>query len=115
MTKAEVIKILVQIETVYSYCMTKDETVIHWFEFCQVMDYKEVLIKLHEHIRRSPYPPSIADLAVFITEMNEFPEKLEKWMEEGRGRIEQGRRNTNLKPTTTWMHEYSPRTSPARS
>jgi hypothetical protein len=45
MKKEEVIKILVQIESVYSYCMTKDETVTSWFEFCRSMDFENVMAK----------------------------------------------------------------------
>jgi hypothetical protein len=115
MTKEEVIKILVQIEAVYSYCMTKDETVTYWFEFCQVMNYKKVLAKLQAHIRKSPYPPVIADLAVFTTEESEFQEKLERWIEEGMQRLERNRRNANLKQIPAWMLEYSPRPASAQN
>ena len=65
MTKEEVFKILAMIESIYSFCMAKDETVTKWFEFCSSLEYEEVMKRLKNHIRRSPYPPVIADFAVF--------------------------------------------------
>lgn len=110
MSKEEVIKILVLIESVYSDCMTKDETVMHWFEFCQLMDYEKVIQKLHAHIRKSPYPPAILDLAVFTEKKNSFPEKLEQWIKVGREQIEHDRDNGKRKQVPAWMLEYSTRT-----
>ncbi|MDQ0200139.1 replicative helicase loader/inhibitor [Neobacillus ginsengisoli] len=68
MTKKEVLKILVLIETVYSYCMTKDETVSYWFQYCSEMEFDKVMAKLLVHIRKSPYPPSISELTEFTSE-----------------------------------------------
>jgi hypothetical protein len=109
MTKVQVIKILVLIESVYLHCMTKDETVTAWFNFCAEMDYEKVMVKLQEHIRKSPYPPTIANLAVFKVEKNEFPKTLDKWIQEGRERIEHDRRSGKRNPLPDWMHEYSTR------
>lgn len=109
MTKQEVIKLLVLIESVYSSCLTRGETVLHWFEFCPEMDYEKVMGNLQNHIRNSPYPPTIADLAVFIAEQNALPEKLETWIKEGRERNEQDGRNRKRRPLPTWIFEYIPR------
>lgn len=62
MTKHEVFRVLVVIESVYSYCSVKDETVINWFRQCSNMDFEKVMQRLILHIRRSPYPPSMDEL-----------------------------------------------------
>jgi hypothetical protein len=111
MTKHEVIKLLVLIETVYSHCMTKNETVAYWFDFCSKMNKENVMMKLNEHIRKSPYPPTIANLTVFTNEVNEFPEKVESWIKQGRERREQDSKSVNQRPKLAWMEEYSLRKS----
>lgn len=107
MTKEEVIKILVLIESVYSYCTTKDETVMHWFQFCQQMDYEKMIQKVHAHIRKSPYPPAIEDLVEFTEKKHSFPENLEQRIREGRERIEYHRNNGKRKQVPAWMLEYT--------
>ncbi len=54
MTKDEVMKLLVLIESVYSNCSLKDETVLQWFQYCAEMDYEKVLMRLKTHIRNRP-------------------------------------------------------------
>lgn len=108
MTKQEVIKLLVLIESVYSSCLTRGETVLYWFEFCQEMDYEKVMGNLQNHIRNSPYPPTIADLAVFNTDRNAFSEELETWILERR-EIEQDSGNEIRRPISAWMCDYIPR------
>jgi hypothetical protein len=110
-TKNEVVKLLVLIESVYSHCMTKNETVMHWFNFCSEMDYNKVLVKLKDHIRKSPYPPTIANLALFNHENNEFPARLERWIEGERERIEQDRQSGKHNQIPEWMLEYTTRKS----
>jgi hypothetical protein len=111
MTKEEVIKLLILIESVYSTCIIKDETIQQWFEFCSEMDYEKVKTKLKIHIRKSPFPPAIADIAVFPIEENDFPKTLQEWMKKGRERIEREPNNTKRKPIPSWMVEYSTRKS----
>lgn len=106
MTKAEVIKLLVQIEAVYSYCMTRDETVTNWFRYCQLMDFEKVVKKLHLHMRKSPYPPSITDLAVF-KEGDSYI--LEAWIAKGKNRIEPDLSRGQGNDIPAWMNEYSPK------
>ncbi|MFZ7943283.1 MULTISPECIES: replicative helicase loader/inhibitor [Bacillaceae] len=62
MTKHEVFKILVLIESVYPSFVTKDDTVLQWLEFGKQMDYHQVMKNVLTHIRKSPYPPTIADI-----------------------------------------------------
>ena len=107
MTKQEVIKILALIESVYSYCITKEEMVTYWFEICSELDYEQVIAKLKNHIRKSPYPPAIADLAVFTLDSNEYPVNSEKHIEEVRVEIGDNLRNGKQKPFLPWMYEYS--------
>lgn len=111
MTKKEVVKLLVLIESVYTNCTFKDETVLHWFQFCSKMDYEKVMAKLKNHIRKSPFPPAIADIAVFNFEENDFQETLQNWKKEGRERIEHNRSNANRNAIPDWLREYSPKKS----
>jgi Loader and inhibitor of phage G40P len=111
MTKEEVVKLLVLIESVYPNCILKNETVQQWFEFCSEMDYKKVLSKLKNHIRKSPFPPAIDEIAVFHFEENLFPATLQEWMKEGRVRIEYDYKSNKLGPLPAWLAEYSPRKS----
>lgn len=111
MTKGELFRLLVLIESIYSHCMTKDETVLLWFNLCAEMDYERVMVKLHDHIRKSPYPPTIANLAVFKVEKNEFPKKFEMWIQRRRERIENEQRGGKRIPIPAWMYEYTTRRS----
>ncbi|NYE06399.1 hypothetical protein F4694_003179 [Bacillus niacini] len=109
MTKEEAFKLLVLIESVYSHCIFKDETVQQWFQFCSEMDYEKVLTKLKYHIRKSPYPPAIGDIAVFQFEEGHFPTTLQEWMKEGRVRIECDPKSNKRGTLPDWLAEYSPR------
>lgn len=111
MTKEELFKLLVLIESVYSNYIFKDETVQEWFQFCSEMDYEKVLTKLKYHIRKSPYPPAIGDIAVFQFEENHFPAMLQEWMKEGRERIEFDFKSNKRGPQPAWLAEYSLRKS----
>ena len=111
MTKEEVVKLLVLIESIYSKCVLKEKAVLQWFQFCSEMDYEKVLTKLKNHIRKSPYPPAIGDIAVFHFEENDFPATLQEWMKKGRERIECERNNTKRIPIPDWLAEYSTRKS----
>jgi len=109
MTKTEAVKLLILIESVYSNFVFKDETVQQWFQFCSQMDYEKVMAKLKSHIRKSPYPPAIADIAVFPFEENDFPATLQKWMKTGRERMEHN--HTKRITLPEWLTEYSTRKS----
>ncbi|GHI00221.1 replicative helicase loader/inhibitor [Neobacillus kokaensis] len=111
MTKKEVFQLLVLIESVYPHCTTKDETIQYWFKICSEMDYEKVMAKLKKHIRISRFPPTISDIAVFTSEENDCPEKLQTWIKEGRERIKRERRKANLRPIPDWLREYSTRKS----
>jgi Loader and inhibitor of phage G40P len=111
MTKEEVVELLVLIESVYPHCILKDETVLQWFQFCSEMEYEKVLTKLKNHIRKSPFPPAIGDIAVFHFEENHFPNTLQVWIKKGRERIECDRKSNNRRPLPAWLAEYSPRKS----
>jgi hypothetical protein len=111
MTKSELFRLLVLIETVYSHCMTKDETVMLWFNFCAEMDYERVMAKLQDHIRKSPYPPTLENLAVFKVEKNKFPKTFEMWFQRERDRIEQNQKGGKRNPIPAWMFEYTTRKS----
>jgi hypothetical protein len=111
MTKEELVKLLTLIETVYSNCLFKDDTVQQWFQFCSQMDYEKVMAKLKNHIRKSPYPPAIADIAVFPFEETDFPATLQEWMEKGRERIVREHKPNKRMRLPEWLAEYSTRKS----
>ncbi|WP_043932104.1 hypothetical protein [Bacillus sp. EB01] len=65
MEKHEVTRILVLIESVYPDFKIRNETVDNWFAVCRELDYHLVMKNLTDHIRRSPYPPLMAELAAY--------------------------------------------------
>jgi Loader and inhibitor of phage G40P len=111
MTKEEVVKLLVLIESVYPNCILKNKTVEQWFQFCSQMDYEKVLTKLKNHIRKSPFPPVIRDIAVFYFEENHFPAMLKESMKKGPERNECDPISIKQGPLTAWLAEYSTRKS----
>lgn len=111
MTKEEVVELLVLIESVYSNCIFKNETVQQWFQFCSEMDYEKVLTKLKSHIRNSPFPPAIGDIAVFHFEEDYLNATLQEWMKNGRERIELNLKSNKRGPLPAWLAEYAPRKS----
>ena len=111
MTKEEVVKLLTLIESVYSNFLVRDETVLQWFQVCSNLDYEQVMAKLKNHIKRSPFPPAIADIAAFPCEETDFPASLQEWMKKRRERIERERNQTKQIPIPEWLVEYSTRNS----
>jgi hypothetical protein len=109
MTKKEVVNLLILIESVYANFVFKDETVQQWFQFCSEMDFEKVMVKLKNHIRKSPYPPAIVDIAVFPFEENDFPATLQEWMMKGRERIEREHKSNYRIRLPEWLVEYSNR------
>jgi hypothetical protein len=102
MTKQEIIKLMILIESVYSNFITKSETLINWFDLCGEMDYDQVMENLRRHIRRSPYPPTMTDLTRITANMKHSPQTLQ-------GQVEQEKKNGRSIPA--WMNEYTPRNS----
>ncbi|OLS37225.1 replicative helicase loader/inhibitor [Bacillus sp. MRMR6] len=111
MTKEQALKLLILIESVYTNCTFKDETVQQWFSFCSEMDYEKVMEKLKNHIRKSPFPPAIADIVVFSFEENQFQDTLQEWIHEGRERIGWQHNSTKRVTLPDWLIEYSTRKS----
>jgi Loader and inhibitor of phage G40P len=111
MTKQEVFKLIALIESVYPYCTTKNETVSFWFNFCADMDYEKVLARLREHMRKIPYPPSIADISEFTTKNNMLPERVDTIKTVERVWREKERINRKINLLPAWMDEYIPKKS----
>jgi hypothetical protein len=111
MTKDEVMKLLVLIESVYSNCSIKDETVLQWFQHCAEMDYEKILTRLKTHIRKSPFPPAIGEIVVFTYEEEHLPATLQEWMKKGRVGMERDRISNKRTALPLWLNEYSPRKS----
>ena len=109
MTKTEAVKLLTLIESVYPHFLVKDEMVLLWLQLCSKMDYEKMLEKLKTHIRKNPYPPMIADIAVFLLEETDTRATLQELVFKGRKSIkcEHG----HLSPTPHWSAEYTTRKS----
>ena len=97
LTKDEVVKLLTLIERVYKVVVVKEETIIHWFDYCQYIDGKEVTERLMTHISKSPYPPNFRDIAVFRKHAIQSPDSLKIWIKEER---ESGNK-------VAWREEYT--------
>lgn len=100
MTKEEVVKLLILIESVYHNCIFKNESIQQWFQFCSEMDYEMVMAKVKNHIRKSPFPPAFADISVFTSEENDFP---------GRESIKREWKSDQRNTIPEWFGEYSAR------
>ncbi|MBV7506596.1 hypothetical protein KW850_15130 [Bacillus sp. sid0103] len=100
MTKQEMIELLILIESVYAKFILKNETVLSWLKYSQIMDYDKVMENLQHHIRRSPYPPTISDLIMRGAIKTDLPSILPE-----REQLDQ--QNRYDRPIPTWMLEYS--------
>ncbi|MGG3564674.1 hypothetical protein ABES03_24060 [Neobacillus rhizosphaerae] len=99
MTKVEILKLLIFIESVYTNFVTKDEVVLFWFEIGPYLDYEKVLVKVRCHIRQSPYPPTFVDLDDFKGELVMAPLFYAARENDIRVNIQDSR--------SAWMCEYS--------
>jgi Loader and inhibitor of phage G40P len=50
-----------------------------WCEMLMDMPYHEVLTNVNKHIRISKFPPSIADVAAYSRQVNEYLVKSREW------------------------------------
>ncbi|PFP25636.1 hypothetical protein COJ96_17850 [Bacillus sp. AFS073361] len=105
MTKEEVVKLLILIESVYPNCVLKGETVQQWFQFCSEIDYEIVMGQVKNHIRKSPFPPAFADIAVFTSVENDFPETLQN----GKKKMKHEWKSDHRNLIPEWLGEYSAR------
>ncbi|WP_232233737.1 hypothetical protein [Bacillus sp. J33] len=61
--KTEMLKLFVLIERVYPGFRLKNDIVHYYFKKCEEMDYEQAMASIKDHIRKSPYPPSISSIA----------------------------------------------------
>jgi hypothetical protein len=99
LTRAEILNLLVLIESVYTNFVTKDEMVLFWFKIGPYLDCEKVLEKVRSHIRKSPYPPSVEDLIDFSGDMLMPPLSYTAG--------ERGIRGNRQYSLSAWMREYS--------
>ncbi|MBM4764572.1 replicative helicase loader/inhibitor [Bacillus sp. B15-48] len=109
MEKHEVLKILEQIQSMYPNFKISDETLLIWINMCRKMEYSQVNNRLMAHIAKSPFPPVIAEIAVYRKEENDFLNQLKQWESEGRERIERDQLSGRSKPEPCWLLNSSPR------
>ncbi|WHY88167.1 replicative helicase loader/inhibitor [Neobacillus novalis] len=103
MEREEVYQVLEKIESAYQQFKISDETVIMWTKACRGMDFNLVMQKLIAFIAKSPFPPTIAEIAAFGVKRNDFLDKVKQWEQEGRDRIERDRRNSSRKLLPGWL------------
>ncbi len=48
----------------------------------ETMDYDKVMSRVEEHVRNSPYPPALCDIAVYEVPDNGMSEKMKQWEKE---------------------------------
>jgi hypothetical protein len=103
-TKEEVVKLLTMIEKVYQIVVVKDETISKWLKYCDFMEAEKVNLKFHKHIRNSPYPPQLRQLAEFSIFGVEVPSQLKIFMDD------------QVPPmgNFSWMDEYAIRKIPSK-
>ncbi|MFE8699582.1 hypothetical protein ACFYKX_02975 [Cytobacillus sp. FJAT-54145] len=94
MTKKEAFDLLTLIEIVYSYWVMKSEAVSNWLKLCESMDHEDVKRNLLNHVKHSPYPPLLEEIAVF---------------KEGSIYLLDGI-DDHQNPSSRCLHEYSQRT-----
>lgn len=103
MDKKEVIQVLATIESVYPQFKISDETVLMWLRVMKEMDCKLVMKKLTAHIAKHPFPPVLAEIAVFQERENQFLQRTKHWEQEGRDRIVRDQQLARRKPTPNWL------------
>ncbi|RDU35732.1 hypothetical protein DRW41_16450 [Neobacillus piezotolerans] len=106
MEKHELMKILVLIESVYPEFTVRDETVENWFAVCREMDYPLVMKKLSAHIRKSPYPPLMAEIAAYDEDDSTIEREGLLLEEEGWIRTKHDRLLPKEPPQMPWQNEY---------
>ncbi|RHW42037.1 hypothetical protein D1B31_05190 [Neobacillus notoginsengisoli] len=106
MEKQELLKILVLIESVYPEFTVKNETVENWFAVCRDMDYSQVLKNLTNHMRRSPYPPLMAEIAAYTFDDYAAESKNMVLEEEGWTQVKYNSPLANQSPHMPWQNEY---------
>ncbi|MDN3014593.1 hypothetical protein PH210_00055 [Paenibacillus sp. BSR1-1] len=72
MDHMEANQILEKIESIYTQFRINDEAIILWIKTLSGMDYNRVLQKLMSYIAKSPFPPTISDIAAFCEKRNPF-------------------------------------------
>ncbi|WP_102272190.1 replicative helicase loader/inhibitor [Cytobacillus massiliigabonensis] len=107
MNKKEVIQVLATIESVYPQFKISDEMVLMWLSVSKRMDFKLVMQKLAAYIAKHPFPPVLAEIAVFQEKENHFLQQTKQWEQEGRERIERDQLFARRKPTPDWLSTSS--------
>ncbi len=103
MDHMEAIQILEKIESIYAQFRISDETITLWIKSLSGMDYNRVLQNLMSYIAKSPFPPTISDIAAFCEKRNSFLDKMKQWEQEGRERIERDKQFAVRKPLPQWL------------
>lgn len=93
MTEDEVFEILHTINAAYARFELTDDRILLWNEMLQPMNFEKVMARLKAHIKQKPFPPSIAEISVYVKPKNEFLAQYDQWKQEGAERIAKQRRD----------------------
>lgn len=93
MTPEQAMTILEHISAAYARFEITEKRVEVWLEHLMEMPYEKVLARLKAHIKQKPFPPSIAEISVYVTPKNEFLAQYDQWKQEGAARIAKQRRD----------------------
>lgn len=88
MTYNQAVTILEYISAAYPRFEITEKRVEIWVEQLANMPYEKVLARLKQHIKEKPFPPSVAEISVYVSPKNEFLNQHEQWLREGAERIE---------------------------
>lgn len=79
MDKGEAVDILETIQAAYPKFEMEEKTLRLWVKLLEKKDYQLSMNKLEQHIFKSVFPPTIADIAAEANQPNEFLEKTKQW------------------------------------
>lgn len=82
MTKHEAIKVLEMIKTMYPKADMPKAKIHMLIPVLEKMDYNGVMENLSKHVARSPFAPTIQEIAAYPSRDNRLAAKMAKWREE---------------------------------
>lgn len=82
MTRDEAIDVLESIAELYPNFQITERKGNLFIPILMKMDYHGVMKKLSHYAQANPFPPMIADIAVFAPEKNTYLERIKRWQEE---------------------------------
>jgi hypothetical protein len=106
MTEVEAMDILETISAAYPHFdltgSVGEKRISLWLTKLEKMPYTGVKKRLEEHLGKSHFPPSIAEISVSPPSRNQYLEQHRQWVQEGQQRIAHEKRQGITKPKPPW-------------